>query len=834
MKTQPRENERRDSVIIIVLILLFGFVCIIIASGWALRFAPNWKLNTNMGSNLDPNSDFLTSRPVSFIEPLDPAILTNPAWMDVFLTPGASFPTRTPLPASTATPVPVRTSTPLTTTVTATTVVNPTNTLIYFPPTRTLTPRPPSTNTPITPVTPLSSADLQIFKTDGMTTYNPGGTLIYSVIVQNNGASAVTGAVVTDNKPTQVTSWSWACTSQTGGATGCNAVAGSTANFTDTVNLPNGASIVYTVTANISAAATGNLVNSATIASGLTDPIPGNNTATDTDAPPLTADLGITKTDGVTTYTPGGAPLAYTITVINNGPAAVTGAIITDNFPTQIATWDWACTAQTGGANGCTPVTGSVSDFADGVNLPVGASVVYTVTANISPTATGNLVNRVDVAVPVGYTDPTPGNDFAIDTDTATPTVDLSITKTNSVATVVSGGTTIYTVRVTNNGPSSVTGATLSDPAATGLSKTSVACSATPGQCVTPPSVAQLETGAFALPALASGQFYEITITANVTALSGSVTNIATVAAPVGTNDPTPGNNSAADTDAVGVEGISITKDDGVTEYTPGGTLSYTITVTNTGTLNLTGVTLSDALPPTGQITDWTWSCNKPIPVCASTLVMGDYSATFDLLAGDTIIFTANANISAAASGNLTNTAIVTTLSTLSASDADTDYTSIYGNIGTGQDGNIELLTPGNTPLILALSPQVQVVGPADVGVWDIIYYEQAVPGGIDMDQIILEVGDGGSTWYPILNWGDGASDVATSIAIPLGPPNPTTCTGEPDNCFIDTFFLDSGTGVRIDLDNPSLGIPPGIYPFLRIRVTIGGNVGIDGIYVIP
>src|SRR6185503_6479701 len=130
----------------------------------------------------------------------------------------------------------------------------------------------------------------------------------------------------------------------------------------------------------------------------------------------------------------------------------------------------------------------------------------------------------------------------------------------------------------------SVTGAILSDLLASGLSKTSILCSATPGQCLTPPSIAQLEGASFALPALASGQFYEITIAANVTATSGSVTNTATIAAPSGTTDPTSGNNSASDTDTVTpVADLTITKTDGVTSVTAGTSTTYTITVTNNG-----------------------------------------------------------------------------------------------------------------------------------------------------------------------------------------------------------------------------------------------------------
>jgi hypothetical protein len=51
------------------------------------------------------------------------------------------------------------------------------------------------------------------------------------------------------------------------------------------VNLPAGATVTFTVNASISSAATGNLVNTATVTPppGTTDPAPGNNSATDTD-----------------------------------------------------------------------------------------------------------------------------------------------------------------------------------------------------------------------------------------------------------------------------------------------------------------------------------------------------------------------------------------------------------------------------------------------------------------------------------------------------------------------------------------------------------------------
>ena len=425
MKTREREKESRDSIVLMLLILLLGFVCIIITSGWALRFRPSWRLPTNMGSNLNPDSDFLTGRPVNLLEPLDPAILTDPAWNDVFLTPGASFATRvastpTPTPATVRT-VAVTTDTPVSTIlvpVTNTLVTIPTNTQIYFPP-PSATPKPNPTKEPPptatnTPVTPVVAADLQIAKTDGVAAYVPGGTLTYTITVINNGPSNVAGAVVSDNFPAPITGASWTCT-PSGGA---SCTASGTGSINQTVNLPAGSSVIYTVNVTISASATGNLTNTATISSAVADPVPGNNVATDTDTQLISsvADLQITKSDGATDYEDGGFTI-YTIVVSNNGPSNVIGAVVSDTKPNNVSFWTWACTNETSGLGTCTPAGASSSNFSDTIDLPVGASITYMVPATVISGAPGPLTNTVTVTIPAGYTDPTPGNNSATDTD---------------------------------------------------------------------------------------------------------------------------------------------------------------------------------------------------------------------------------------------------------------------------------------------------------------------------------------------------------------------------------------------------------------------------------
>jgi len=187
---------------------------------------------------------------------------------------------------------------------------------------------------------------------------------------------------------------------------------------------------------------------------------------------------------------------------------------------------DTASISSTGGANNvvlsATANTANETDTATPINVYSGEVLnlgeTLSVPANYTQTlaCTGNATALSGAALTVNAADTA-----IVCTFTNTGKVaDLVITKTNSVAALVAGSTTSYTIRVTNNGPAPVTGAILSDPAVASLSLTAVTCSATPGQCTGPatPSIVQLQSGTYALPVLAVGQFYEITVTANVLA----------------------------------------------------------------------------------------------------------------------------------------------------------------------------------------------------------------------------------------------------------------------------------------------------------------------------
>ena len=102
-------------------------------------------------------------------------------------------------------------------------------------------------------------------------------------------------------------------------ATG-NTVAG-TGNINNTVTLPVGGSITYTLTGTTGSAATGLLSNTATItATGTTtDANTQNNTVTVDSTLTPQADLQITKTNGVSSVV-AGSQTSYVIVVSNAGP----------------------------------------------------------------------------------------------------------------------------------------------------------------------------------------------------------------------------------------------------------------------------------------------------------------------------------------------------------------------------------------------------------------------------------------------------------------------------------------------------------------------------------
>lgn len=218
---------------------------------------------------------------------------------------------------------------------------------------------------------------------------------------------------------------------------------------------------------------------------------------------------------------------------------------------------------------------------------------------------------------------------------------DLEVSKTNNTTQVYSGGTTTYTIRVTNNGPDTYTGTLLKDVVGTGLTATAVTCSTEPNnKCTTAPNLSNLtSTTGIDTGSLAAGEFYEILVTARVDAVAGStVTNTATVDVPtLGSStgascttlnsdgitrsfNSTTGACTTADQDTVlAAADLELAKTSDKTSYNVGEVVKYTIKAWNNGATGVTDAVLADNVP--NNIASLYWSCKSyGTAVCPSSV----------------------------------------------------------------------------------------------------------------------------------------------------------------------------------------------------------------------
>lgn len=495
-----------------------------------------------------------------------------------------------------------------------------------------------------------ASADLAINKSNGTTTVAQGQTLTYTILVTNLGPDPVSGAAVADNPPPALGSVTWTCIA----SPGASCTAGGSGSLSDSIVLPAGATVTYSLTGTVSTSATGSLSNTATVVSpaGTGDPVPGNNSATDTD--PLTplVDLRITKTDGRTTAVPG-TTLSYTVVVTNDGPQAAASAKVSDLFPGPLSC-SWRCTPSGGASCNAGPVAGILDDT---VSLPATARVTYTADCAIDPAATGGLTNNASVIVASGTTELDLSDNLASDSTTLVPTADLAVTITDDQTVAVPGGADVtYTVTVRNDGPSDVVGAVVQDVFPPQLSGITWTCLAAGGASCTAAGAGHL-LDTVDLPAGTNVRYFATGSPGPGT--TGTLSNTATVAAPATVVESNESNNSATDLTTLEPRAdLSLLKSDGVATATPGGTLVYTLTVTNTGPSNAPGTTVSDPLPD-GLGCEWTCSAD-PGANCTAGPPPGDLADTVNLPTGTSLVYTGSCVIDPAATGTLSNTATAT------------------------------------------------------------------------------------------------------------------------------------------------------------------------------
>lgn len=250
-----------------------------------------------------------------------------------------------------------------------------------------------------------SIANVGITKSDGVAVAVPGANTVYTIVASNSGPGPALATQISDTFPAACTAVNWTCSGAGGGV--CPAAAGA-GNLATTADLPAGGSVTFLATCAIDPAATGSLINTATVAAGpgVDDLTAGNNSQTDTDTLVPQADISVVKSAAPAAVNAGEA-VTFTIVVANAGPSDASGVAVQDLFAVGFqANLEWTCTGQGGGT--CTPA--GAGDIVDVVDLPAGASVTYVATCLAFSPVDVDLTNTASVTMPAGVTDPDPSD----------------------------------------------------------------------------------------------------------------------------------------------------------------------------------------------------------------------------------------------------------------------------------------------------------------------------------------------------------------------------------------------------------------------------------------
>ncbi len=381
-------------------------------------------------------------------------------------------------------------------------------------------------------ITSAAQTGVTITNSDGVASAVPGDTTTYTIVVTNNGSSTVTDEQVTDLFPSGITAASWTTVAATGSSVALSQQR--TGDIQTAVTLAAGGSATFTAVGTIDPGAIGFLANTATVSSTT-----ATAAASDIDTLTPEASLVITTTDGVRSVVPGTTD-TYIVTVSNEGPSTVTGAQVSDLFSSDMTGVTWS--------DGITTHTG---DLLTTVTLTPGAIVTFMVSGEVDPSTpagTNTFTNTATVSAPFGVADLN-SNNSSTDTDSVTPQFDVGITNTDGVTSVTRGEFTTYTIVVTNNGPSAVTGEQVTDLFASDFTNVSWTSVATGGSSVAQASgTGNIQT---TVDLAAGGSATFIAIGEIGRSATGTLSNTALVTAPPNVTDSNPANDSATDTDTV-------------------------------------------------------------------------------------------------------------------------------------------------------------------------------------------------------------------------------------------------------------------------------------------
>jgi uncharacterized repeat protein (TIGR01451 family) len=512
----------------------------------------------------------------------------------------------------------------------------------------------------------VTSIDLALSKTVDNPNPQENEALRYTVTVFNNGPDGATGVVINDTLPLSLT-FVEASPSQGSYNSGSGAW---------TVGkMVAGKSATMTLTATVHAGTAGQTItNTATLAAlEQTDSDASNDSASATIIV-SNADLAVTKTVDNPSPKEGGA-VVYTVSVVNNGPDDTTGVIVSDTLPLSLTLV--GSEASQGGYDSSAG-TWQVGD------LLTSASATLTLTATVQLGTIGQLITNTAT---ISASDQ-PDADLTNNSDDEVIRVsnaELAVTKTTDQTQPNETDPVVYTVAVNNNGPDDATGVVISDTLPIGLSL----LSSTPSQ-----GVYDSSSGLWQVGSLAANTNATLVLAAQVN--SGTAGQILTNTAEISSSDQSDlvtVNNVASVPITVTNAELAVSKTVDNPNPVVNEVFNYTVTVSNNGPDDASGVVISDTLPVS-------------LTLVSSSTNLGGYNAATGAWAVDLLPVNQSAVLTLAvtaqpdaAGQTITNTAQVGTAdqgdSDSSNNSAAAPLTVVGANLAISKVSSLEAAGPG-------------------------------------------------------------------------------------------------------------------------------------------
>ncbi|MFD2564890.1 T9SS type B sorting domain-containing protein, partial [Aquimarina rubra] len=638
-----------------------------------------------------------------------------------------------------------------------------------------------------------NEVDLVVAKTVDNATPDEGGTVNYTITVTNNGPAQATTVSITDQLPVDVTYVS---------DTPSQGSYDDTTGIWTVGDIDSGNAVTLVLEATVDVGTSGDTITN-TVTAVTLDQTDNDTTADDPSEDIVVnneVDLVVAKTVDNATPDEGGT-VNYTITVTNNGPAQATTVSITDQLPVGVT---YVSDIPSQGTYDDTTGIWTVGD------IDSGNSVTLVLEATVDVGTSGDTITNTVTAVTLDQTDndttaDDPSEDIVVNNE-----VDLVVAKTVDNATPDEGGMVNYTITVTNNGPAQATTVSITDQLPVGVTYVSD----TPSQ-----GSYDDTTGIWTVGDIDNGNAVTLVLeaTVNVGTSGDTITNTVTGV----TLDQTDNDTTADDPseDIVVNNEVDLVVAKIVDNATPdeGGTVNYTITVTNNGPAQATTVSITDQLP-------------VGVTYVSDTPSQGSYDDTTgiwtvgDIDSGNTVTLVLEATVDAGTSGDtITNTVTGVTLDQMDNdttaddasedivvnNDADLVISKIVSNSNPSEGETITYtITVTNNGVAQATNLIVNDQLPSGVTyVDDTPSQGNYVPASGDWNVGILDNGDTATIDIQAsVDIGTSGDTIVNSITVTSDQNDPNITNNDLEETIVITNLADLVISKTVDNNNPNEG----------------------------